>query len=540
MGEEKLMSPISFGASSRERVETALRLCFTLSVALSPLGPVVHYSLWGVCFVLAAYDIGVNKAPLMPRPLPESGKPIFALFAALALWVAFAGLFSFDTVVSYGRNVTPFLEVSFGMWLAVRALGDERSRDRFAGVFVGFSSLIVVCNVLRYVGLIPDFPNHSLLQNNSAGMLGMFLFPVVCCFALWERGSSFLKKVLLLVVSVSLTVVSCSSGAWASAFCGGLVVLFYSARFRKLTARVSLTALCVFLCCYAAMNAATGGAMLKRVAVEVDQLSAINDSLKFTNHRSRIWNVTWRIAKEHPLLGNGGQLFENAYRAEVEKELAARRAAVKRKASADPAVGVKAQNARPPAANKALIPRPAPASKAPAAQFSTAGKAPNVQTQPVVSSPAVPPLEAGSLPKKQPPAAKKSVPAGRAAVKKNVKKPIRRTEEIFTHPHSTYLYLLYAGGVPAFVLFLAAMGVCLCRMIRLSAREKDAAFPWAVVSLALLVEILVYGTNGDVFQGRRDISVMLWCFFGLMAALPDPEEADDAAKRSGNPQGGCQ
>ena len=38
----------------------------------------------------------------------------------------------------------------------------------------------------------------------------------------------------------------------------------------------------------------------------------------------------------------------------------------------------------------------------------------------------------------------------------------------------------------------------------------------------LLTEILTYGTNGDILQGRRDIAVMVWCFIGVMAMLPEP------------------
>ena len=79
------------------------------------------------------------------------------------------------------------------------------------------------------------------------------------------------------------------------------------------------------------------------------------------------------------------------------------------------------------------------------------------------------------------------------------------------------------GGVPTLILFVAAMCLCLRRMIRLVRTEQNVFFPWAVMSLMLLTEILTYGTNGDILQGRRDIAVMVWCFIGVMAALPEPE-----------------
>ena len=94
------------------------------------------------------------------------------------------------------------------------------------------------------------------------------------------------------------------------------------------------------------------------------------------------------------------------------------------------------------------------------------------------------------------------------------------------HPHSTYLYLLYIGGFPALMLFVAAMVLCVHRMLLLARCEKNVFFPWAIASLCLLVEILTYGTNGDILQGRRDISVLVWCFFGVMAMLPQTRNDD--------------
>ncbi len=93
--------------------------------------------------------------------------------------------------------------------------------------------------------------------------------------------------------------------------------------------------------------------------------------------------------------------------------------------------------------------------------------------------------------------------------------------KLIDHPHSTYLYLAYIGGVPALILFLAAIFLCFKKVLRLAREEKDAFFPWAVMSVIFLIEILTYGTNGDVFQGRRDISAVVWCFLGIMIILPD-------------------
>lgn len=407
--------------------DSALRWCYFLSVALSPLGPVCHYSLWCLCLPLAAYAFFAKKTPLLPEGLPRAGKAILALLAALALWQIVAGLFSFDTLAGYGRNVTPFFECAFGAWLAALTLRDERGRDSFVKMFVAVSFVIAVGNILRYSGLIADFPNHALEQTNSLGMLGMMLFPVFFCFAYWRPGLPGLARVSLVAASAGVTVVSCSSGAWLSAFLGWLVALLYAARFRKFTARDFALCAAVLFCCAAALNFATGGRALKSIRTELLQARSFGDPCRFTNGRNDIWRVSWRAAMERPILGSGGRQFYDGYR-----------------------------------------------------------------------------------------------DALKTFAKEELKKI--RVREI-DHPHSTYLYLLYTGGAPALSLFCAAACLCLLRALRVSAREKDAVFPWAVVSLALLAEILTYGTNGDVFQGRRDISVMMWCFLGVTAVLPSPAKA---------------
>ncbi len=99
-----------------------------------------------------------------------------------------------------------------------------------------------------------------------------------------------------------------------------------------------------------------------------------------------------------------------------------------------------------------------------------------------------------------------------------------RRLRLIDHPHSTYLYLAYIGGLPALILFLAAIFLCFKKMLQLAWTEKDAFFPWAVMSVIFLIEILIYGTNGDVFQGRRDISAVVWCFLGVMSVLPTEKE----------------
>ena len=411
------------GSSCGKKVETALQYCYFFSIALSPLGPVCHYSLWGVCFLLLLWSFFVCRRPLALAGLPRDGAAVFVLLSGMALWTALAGLFSFDKITYYGRNVTPLFEIVFGAYLAMRTLRDERLRKRFITIFVVISTLILLGNLLRLTGVLHSFPNRALKNGNSLGALGMLLFPPVITYAFWSAEHSFGRKLLLVLPVCGVVLLSFSSGAWLSSFLGGLVFLYYSIRYKKLTLRFVIVAAVVLVVCLAAFDSAQHGHISRKIFDEFRQVQAIDDLDKFTTLRNQVWSATWHMVKERPVLGSGGELFFNKHRWLMQHKA----------------------------------------------------------------------KELG------------------LTVKRDV-----------DHPHSTYFYLLYMGGVPALILFVAAMCLCLRRMIRLARTEKNVFFPWAVMSLMLLTEILTYGTNGDILQGRRDIAVMVWCFIGVMAMLPEP------------------
>lgn len=88
------------------------------------------------------------------------------------------------------------------------------------------------------------------------------------------------------------------------------------------------------------------------------------------------------------------------------------------------------------------------------------------------------------------------------------------------HPHSTFLNVAYLAGIPGLALFLAAYAVSLKKAFRLARMENGSLFPWGIVLFVLLLVVLVYALTADVLMGRRDTSVMFWCFWGILLALP--------------------
>lgn len=414
------VNPISEVKS--ERIENAAAYIYTWSVALSPLGPVFHYTLWGLCLVILIAESIKYHASWKIAELPKSGKKILLLLLAATVWPVFAGFFTFDGWKPYGHNVTPLIELCIGAYFAARFYADENRCRYFVRIFCAVSTAILLGNFLRAEGFISDFPNHALKNGNSLGALALMVFPFILCAAawsfteLWKRALIFMPCLLALIASFSL-------GAWGAAFIGGLLFLFYALKYRKIRWAhlfVLIAALCI---CLAALNIHTGGELKQRVGEEFGQANAIHDVEKFTTQRNYVWLAAFDFIFERPVLGNAGTAFVDKY----EKLRDSRRAELK-------------------------------------------------------------------LPE----------------------------NSQFDHPHSTYLYLAYIGGLPTLILCAAAFLLCLKKMYFTSAAEKTVYFPWGIMSVIFLVEIMAYATNGDIIQGRRDISVMTWCFLGIMAVLPEP------------------
>ena len=418
-------------ASRRITVERWMGVAYIFSVALSPLGPVIHYSLWGLCLLLLIWNVLVNDASLFLSGLGTRGRTALWLLWMALFWSMGAALFSYTNLHAWGKNVTVLFEVWWGCYLAARTLSSDESRSRFLTVFVTASAVIAALNLLRFAGSFPWIPNHVLEHGNSLGCLALLLLPPMVGYALWALEEKWLLQAVVIMPTCLLLIFSCSSGAWLSGALGLLVLIGYALRAKKLKWRTCLIGVLILLLALPVGNRLSSGKIEHKIMREVRQITAVHDVRKLTSNRNEVWTAAWHILKLSPIKGWGGALFYDMYKALLDFE--GERLGLTRRYLND-------------------------------------------------------------------------------------------------HPHSTYLYLAYIGGLPALVLFLTAIILLLVKSVKLAARERDALFPWGVVCVALLVEILTYGTNGDVLQGRRDISVLVWCFLGVLVALPEllPERKEQA------------
>jgi O-antigen ligase len=109
---------------------------------------------------------------------------------------------------------------------------------------------------------------------------------------------------------------------------------------------------------------------------------------------------------------------------------------------------------------------------------------------------------------------------------KNLKYLKEKTEydgtECFTHPHNMYISILYAGGIPALFLFMTAFVLSIVKSWRgLKIGGLKASIPWHLICFILMISMAIYGTNGDIFEARRDIAVFFWASWGVLLMLPE-------------------
>lgn len=90
------------------------------------------------------------------------------------------------------------------------------------------------------------------------------------------------------------------------------------------------------------------------------------------------------------------------------------------------------------------------------------------------------------------------------------------------HPHNMYLTVMYAAGIPALLMFIAALAMMLRRATRCAINEciNGSTMPWGVAILLLLISQILVGMVGDIFEARRDLGVIFWACLGMLLVLP--------------------
>lgn len=105
-----------------------------------------------------------------------------------------------------------------------------------------------------------------------------------------------------------------------------------------------------------------------------------------------------------------------------------------------------------------------------------------------------------------------------------------------SQPHSMFISILYAGGLPSLLLFIFALSLSI-RKSWVGNRNSygNDVVPWFLICLVLLISQIIYGTNGDVFEARRDISAIFWACWGLLIVMPESDQHLSKGDKIENP-----
>ncbi|MEA4873629.1 MAG: O-antigen ligase family protein [Synergistaceae bacterium] len=105
-----------------------------------------------------------------------------------------------------------------------------------------------------------------------------------------------------------------------------------------------------------------------------------------------------------------------------------------------------------------------------------------------------------------------------------------------SQPHSMFISILYAGGFPSLLSFICALTLSI-RKSWIGNRDSygNGVVPWFLICLVLLSSQIIYGTNGDIFEARRDISVIFWACWGLLIVMPESDQNSNKGDKSENP-----
>ena len=395
--------------------------CYILGVAFTALGPVVHYTTWGLTLAALVYGRLRYGKPVFILPCGKDSRYIFYILMLFLLWTMFAHVFLMDSFYVWGKGASIPLEFILGLCFAIRLLRTARDRYLFGMAVVAVNAFFALDVMPRECFVILGF-NHALNNGNAVALYGVLLMPFLCCFALWHFRRIYVQF-LLCVISALTVFLSFSSGGWLGALFEVIPFIFFALRQHKLSLRLILPSLIVIMVLLATGDYITNHRILNRFQLELQQDSAYNDMEKLTTNRYYIWKMTALMIKAHPITGWGRDTFDIEFKKYYDR------------------------------------------------------------------------------------------------YGKQLGAP---TDEIFIEPHSMYFAWAYAGGFPSLILFLAAYLLSAIKSFRGAGKEDEYGIPWHLICLLLFIGLAVYGTNGDVFEARRDMGAIFWAAWGLLLVIDDP------------------
>jgi O-antigen ligase len=282
---------------------------------MAPWGPILRYFGW--LLFLVGYSSSILRGEQKKQLIFERKHIII-----LTLFLAWGGINSFlgcSSLYLFGKGFSIPLEFVFGIWASSKVLIEVKNRDIWKKVIVGsvLTATIWTMSEIIFQGSL-DGPFSNI---NTLGLYSCIITPLVFSIALSCRNDrlfsifswfSFAGGVFMLILSFS-------TSAWLSGSIALLIVLFCGIKHISRGAWLRLMAGgLVVLSLFVVVISAGGSGNLERSwnreIRQIFSLSSKGSIEDFTNHRSVIWQGTWKMIKMKPVTGWGWHMLRHRYK----------------------------------------------------------------------------------------------------------------------------------------------------------------------------------------------------------------------------------
>lgn len=309
---------------------------FLLGTVFTVVGPVIHYSCYGLSLIFMFLSHFFEKSSIFKKPV-GAVKTIFIWFAIFFVLAAFPNAIQETSFYVWGKGASVFLEALLYTYMAFCLFDtDEKRRTlvtwfAWANVFLALEICLRPLYPMWFTGAslrVLNF-NTSLHDGacNSGGGYATLIFPV-CLLCARFFCNSILLESLLIFVALLMTICSFSVGYWgAGAVCLAsfvfLLILKKQLRFKKL-----IVSLVIVILALLAVFKFAPQKQRKFLERELAQASALftgdtksnpgvvgeTELAQFTTDRDGVWKIAVDMIRDKPLIGWGYDDFEGKSR----------------------------------------------------------------------------------------------------------------------------------------------------------------------------------------------------------------------------------
>ena len=297
----------------RNIVNKLMLYIFILSVSMTMFGPIFHYIGWALSIFLLIFIKYKNNEGLLPSFTGE-GKIIFYLLSIFFLFSVVVYFFNTPDHSEWLRASSISFEILIGFLLAGNILNDGETRKKFINIFSATNILGLLWLILTQTNSI-KFSSGTFFNHNIIGFYMVIIFPLVFMNFVFYCKNIFLQSVAFCVIFASI-MLSLSSITWPVSFVQLIIMLIYIKNkynvkiFKRLIFSAVLLVLFAFI-----VNLNGNGSLVKRLNIELNQMTGIDNLDKLTSNRVEVWETAIAAVKQKTVLGHGHDQFSKIHKA---------------------------------------------------------------------------------------------------------------------------------------------------------------------------------------------------------------------------------